>query len=114
VLIGGSGERRTLRLVAEYGDACNLFDIPDRGQTLRRKFEVLAAHCAAVGRRYDDIERTVTTALQPDESAEQLVERCRALSAVGAHHIVLIGRGRPLQPTDVDTISRTTTQLAGA
>ncbi|HEX9499131.1 MAG TPA: TIGR03560 family F420-dependent LLM class oxidoreductase [Mycobacterium sp.] len=68
VLIGGGGERRTLRLVAEYGDACNLFDIPDGGQTLRRKFEVLGAHCATVGRRYEDIERTVTTALQPDES----------------------------------------------
>jgi len=114
VLIGGSGERRTLRLVAEYGDACNLFDIPDGGQTLRHKFEILAAHCAAVGRRYDDIERTVTTALVPDESAEQLAERCRALSAVGAHHVVLIGRGRPLQPADLDTISRTTTQLAEA
>src|SRR6202011_3917844 len=68
VLIGGTGERRTLRLVAEYGDACNLFDVPDGGRTLRRKFEVLAAHCATVGRRYDDIERTVTTALLPDES----------------------------------------------
>jgi hypothetical protein len=73
VLIGGTGERRTVRLVAEYGDACNFFDIPDGGQTLRHKFEVLAAHCATVGRRYDDIERTVTTALLPDESAEHLV-----------------------------------------
>ncbi|MCW2650635.1 MAG: hypothetical protein QOE41_2342 [Mycobacterium sp.] len=114
VLIGGSGERRTLRLVAEYGDACNLFDIPDGGQTLRRKFEVLAAHCATVGRRYEDIERTVTTALQPDESAEQLVDRCRALNALGARHVVLIGRGRPWQPTDVDTISRTITTLTAA
>jgi F420-dependent oxidoreductase-like protein len=113
VLIGGSGERRTLRLVAEYGDACNLFDIPDGGRTLRRKFEVLAAHCATVGRRYDDIERTVTTALLPDESAEQLAERCRALNGLGADHVVLIGRGRPLQPTDLDTISAATTQLTG-
>jgi F420-dependent oxidoreductase-like protein len=114
VLIGGSGERRTLRLVAEYGDACNLFDIPDGGQTLGRKFGVLAAHCAAVGRRYDDIERTVTTALLPDESAEQLAERCRALSGLGADHVVLIGRGRPLHPTDLDTISRTITALTAA
>jgi alkanesulfonate monooxygenase SsuD/methylene tetrahydromethanopterin reductase-like flavin-dependent oxidoreductase (luciferase family) len=114
VLIGGSGEQRTLRLVAEYGDACNLFDVPDGGQTLRRKFEVLAAHCVTLGRRYEDIERTVTTALQPDESAEQLTDRCHALSALGAHHVVIISRGRPLQPTDVDTIARSTSQLAAS
>src|ERR1700754_1611399 len=50
VLIGGTGERRTLRLVAEYGDACNLFDIPDGGRTIRRQLDVLARHCADVGR----------------------------------------------------------------
>jgi F420-dependent oxidoreductase-like protein len=114
VLIGGAGERRTVRLVAEYGDACNFFDIPDGGQTLRHKFEVLAAHCSAVGRRYDDIERTVTTALLPDESAEHLVDRCRALNALGVNHVVLIARGRPWQPADIDTISRTVAQLTAA
>ena len=114
ILIGGSGERRTLRLVAQYGDACNLFDIPDGGQTLRRKFEVLAEHCATVGRCYEDIERTVTTVLQPDESTEQLVDRCRTLNGLGVDHVVLIGRGRPWQSTDLDTIARTITQLTAA
>jgi hypothetical protein len=56
----------------------------------------------------------VTTALLPDETAEQLLDRCRALNGLGATHVVLIGRGRPLQPTDVDTISRTVTQLTTA
>ena len=50
VLIGGTGERRTLRLVAEYGDACNLFDMPDGGATMRRQLDVLDRHCADVGR----------------------------------------------------------------
>lgn len=46
VLIGGTGERRTLRLVARYGDACNLFDIPDGGRAIRRQLWVLDRHCA--------------------------------------------------------------------
>ena len=50
ILIGGIGEKRTLRLVAEHADACNLFDIPDGGATVRHKLRVLAGHCAAVGR----------------------------------------------------------------
>jgi hypothetical protein len=46
------GEKMTLRLVAQYADACNLFDIPDHGQTVRHKLEVLAHHCEKVGRPY--------------------------------------------------------------
>jgi hypothetical protein len=67
-----------------------------------------------VGRCYEDIERTVTTVLQPDESTEQLVDRCRALNGLGVGHVVLIGRGRPWQPTDLDTIARAVTQLTAA
>lgn len=50
VLLGGMGEKMTLRLVAQYADACNLFDIPDHDQTMRHKLEVLAHHCEKVGR----------------------------------------------------------------
>jgi F420-dependent oxidoreductase-like protein len=55
ILIGGGGEKKTLRLVAEYADACNLFDGPD----LERKLDVLRKHCNDVGRDYDEIEKTV-------------------------------------------------------
>jgi F420-dependent oxidoreductase-like protein len=55
IMIGGSGERKTLRLVARYAQACNLFP----GQDLRHKLDVLRAHCQAVGRDYDEIEKTV-------------------------------------------------------
>jgi F420-dependent oxidoreductase-like protein len=55
ILIGGGGERKTLRLVAQYADACNLF----QGPQVRHKLTVLRQHCDAVGRDYDEIEKTV-------------------------------------------------------
>ncbi|WP_344085487.1 LLM class F420-dependent oxidoreductase [Luedemannella helvata] len=55
IMIGGGGEKKTLRLVAQYADACNLFPGPD----LERKLDVLRAHCDAVGRDYDEIHKTV-------------------------------------------------------
>ncbi len=113
VLIGGTGERRTLRLVAEYGDACNLFDIPDGGRAIRRQLEVLARHCADVGRPTQDVERTVTTALEPGESSDQLVDRCRALGDLGVQHVVVITRGRPLTESDLDSAAGAADQLAG-
>ena len=57
ILIGGSGEKKTLRLVAQYGDACNLFAYGGNA-VVAHKLEVLREHCATVGRSYDDIERT--------------------------------------------------------
>ena len=57
ILIGGTGERKTLRLVAQYGDACNLFArLGD--DVLKRKFDILREHCQAVGRPYEQIEKT--------------------------------------------------------
>ena len=55
ILIGGSGERETLKLVAKYADACNLFGSPD---TIKRKLGVLREHCKTVGRDYDSILKT--------------------------------------------------------
>jgi F420-dependent oxidoreductase-like protein len=113
VLIGGTGERRTLRLVAEYGDACNLFDVPDGGTAIRRQLAVLDRHCADVGRPPKEIERTATTALHDGERADGLVERCHALANVGVHHVVVIARGRPLTDTDLNCAAGAADQLAG-
>jgi F420-dependent oxidoreductase-like protein len=93
VLVGGAGERRTLPLVARYADACNLFDIPDGGRTLRRKLEVLRRSCEELGRPYREVEKTVSTALQPDESASDFADRCAALHDLGVDHVVVITRG---------------------
>ncbi|MDQ7810863.1 LLM class F420-dependent oxidoreductase [Amycolatopsis sp. A133] len=58
LMIAGAGEKRTLRLVARYGDACNIMDSPE---VARHKFAVLRGHCEDVGRDYAAITRTVTT-----------------------------------------------------
>jgi F420-dependent oxidoreductase-like protein len=57
ILIGGSGERKTLRLVAQYGDACNLFARLGKDE-LQRKLDVLRDHCQSIGRPYEQIEKT--------------------------------------------------------
>lgn len=73
LLIGGRGERVTLKLVAQYGDACNL-NAPDI-QSLKHKFAVLKQHCEALGRDYNEIHRTAlyeTTLATTDEEALRL------------------------------------------
>lgn len=63
ILIGGTGEKKTLRMVAQYGDACNLF--ARMGKTeLQRKLNVLKDHCQTLGRPYTDIEKTTLDVIQ--------------------------------------------------
>jgi F420-dependent oxidoreductase-like protein len=102
ILIGGTGERRTLPLVARYADACNLFDLPDGGTTVRHKLAVLARQCEAVGRPYEEIEKTISTRLSPGESTDAFVERCAALAALGIQHAVVITSG----PWTDETLNR--------
>jgi F420-dependent oxidoreductase-like protein len=90
ILIGGMGERRTLPLVARYADACNLFDSPDAGATITRKLAVLAGHCEEIGRPYGEIEKTVSTRLEPHHNGVAFAERCAALAALGIEHAVVI------------------------
>jgi F420-dependent oxidoreductase-like protein len=93
ILVGGAGERKTLRLVARYADACNLFDIPDGGRTIRHKLEVLSRHCEEVGRPFEEIEKTVSTRLNADETATAFAERCAALAELGLDHAVVVTPG---------------------
>jgi alkanesulfonate monooxygenase SsuD/methylene tetrahydromethanopterin reductase-like flavin-dependent oxidoreductase (luciferase family) len=93
ILIGGSGEKRTLRLVARHADACNLPDIGDGGELIRRKLAVLADHCAAEGRPFDAIEKMVSTRLEPGEAPGSFVARAAALGALGMDHLVVLTRG---------------------
>jgi F420-dependent oxidoreductase-like protein len=81
--IGGSGERVTLRLVAEYADACN---ISGDTQTLRQKFAVLEDHCRTVNRPYDSIIRSTSlediVLLRPGETEEGAIERANSATGV--------------------------------
>lgn len=99
ILIGGGGERKTLRLVARYADSCNLFDTPE----LAHKLDVLRQHCAAEGRDYDTIEKTVQVRYdlgENGERVEQTIEHLHELSELGfevAHGtLARVGTLRPL------------------
>jgi F420-dependent oxidoreductase-like protein len=90
ILIGGSGERKTLRLVAQYGDACNLFMYAEPDE-LRDKLDVLKRHCEDVGRPYEEIERTTLgqVHLAPGAmSIADLIATCRLLADVGFQHFI--------------------------
>jgi F420-dependent oxidoreductase-like protein len=95
ILIGGGGERRTLRLVAEYADASNLFGGPEQ---LMSKYEVLARHCEEVGRDFTEIERTNMQGVglgdqgawsRGPESPDAIVERFGRLAEAGVQHVIV-------------------------
>ena len=92
ILVGGGGERKTLRLVAQYADACNLFGRDP--QVVRDKLAILREHCDRLGRSYDEIERTVLTTVDLDaESPDEIVERFGVLAEAGAQHLIFGVRG---------------------
>jgi F420-dependent oxidoreductase-like protein len=82
IMIGGSGEQKTLRFVARYAQACNLFPGPD----LARKLDVLRGHCEAEGRDYDEILKTcyfIFDVGEKGEKAGQVVDQLGALAEQG-------------------------------
>ena len=92
ILVGGGGERRTLRLVAQYADACNIFGRSP--EFVRGKLAILRAHCESLGRPYDEIERTVLTGIDVEnESTDATVDRFGGLAEAGAQHIIFNVRG---------------------
>jgi F420-dependent oxidoreductase-like protein len=90
ILIGGGGERKTLKLVAKYADACNLF-AQIGNEALKNKLEILRGHCEKVGRDYAEIEKTTlgTVHLVPDKmKAKDVIENCRALADLGIQQAI--------------------------
>ena len=89
ILIGGGGERKTLRLVAQYADACNLFAGPE----LAHKLDVLRRHCDDVGRDYDTIEKTVMGPIDLDQPVDRTLDELRAMADLGVTHLHVGPRG---------------------
>jgi F420-dependent oxidoreductase-like protein len=82
IMIGGGGEKKTLRFVAKYAQLCNVFDTPD----IERKLTVLREHCEAEGRDYDEIEKTAYYIFNVGENGERVgetVKRLRELADMG-------------------------------
>ncbi len=101
ILVAGGGEKKTLRLVAQYGDACNLFGAPE---TVGAKLTVLQRHCDACGRDYASIEKTTlgTVELAPGKmSPDDVIGRCKRLAALGVQHAIFnmpnVHEVRPLE-----------------
>jgi F420-dependent oxidoreductase-like protein len=95
IMIGGGGEKKTLRLVAQYADASNLFGDADQ---LRHKYRVLAEHCEAIGRPFEEIERTTLQSVSlfaPNawrsgpESPAELVDRFGRLGDAGVQQVII-------------------------
>ena len=84
ILIGGSGEKKTLRLVAQYGDACNLF--APSPAFVAQKLAVLKRHCDDLGRNYDDIEKTIIRRMDLSEGVDKVVDELGEYAAAGVQH----------------------------
>jgi F420-dependent oxidoreductase-like protein len=106
ILIAGSGERKTLRLVARYGDMCNLFDLPGTGfaDNLKHKLDVLRSHCDDAGRDYSAIEKTVSTFIDPDGDRGQVLAHLAELADLGIGHAVVSPR-RPWDEATLDLVA---------
>jgi F420-dependent oxidoreductase-like protein len=86
ILVGGGGERKTLRLVAQYADACNLFGGPEE---VAHKVAVLRGHCEELGRDPNEIEVTVGFRdLPPGAGADEVVRGAEALAEIGVSTLV--------------------------
>jgi F420-dependent oxidoreductase-like protein len=89
IMIGGTGEKKTLRFVAKYADACNLFGDPANASGTVHKLEVLREHCQNEGTSYDRLRKTITCMAPADPAADgaTFVEQMRAFADIGIDEV---------------------------
>ena len=108
LMIGGSGERKTLRLVARHADACNIFARPEAVH----KLEVLREHCEREGRDYDEIEKTTILSIDPSTTRDDLLQRLRGTREIGFTVAYIFGKN-PDPLATVDLLSSVVPEIAG-
>lgn len=89
IMVGGTGPNKTLRMVAEYADACNIGDWVGR-QNMQKALDTLKKHCETLGRDYDSIEKTAlcTVHLSGKDTVESVMNRLEDLSKMGFSHVI--------------------------
>jgi alkanesulfonate monooxygenase SsuD/methylene tetrahydromethanopterin reductase-like flavin-dependent oxidoreductase (luciferase family) len=85
LLIGGGGEKKTLRLVARYADACNLFG--NELDVVEHKLEVLKGHCETENRDYDSIEKTIIFGADPLTDTDAFITQMEAMAKLGIEQV---------------------------
>jgi alkanesulfonate monooxygenase SsuD/methylene tetrahydromethanopterin reductase-like flavin-dependent oxidoreductase (luciferase family) len=89
IMIGGTGPNKTLRMVAQYADACNIGEWVGT-DNMQQSLATLKRHCEALGRAYDSLEKTclATVHLSGKDTVESTIKRLKALSALGFSHVI--------------------------
>lgn len=95
IMIGGGGETKTLRLVARYADACNVFGTSAEG--VAHKFDVLRNHCEAEGRDYDSIDKTILAARPVLNDVDAFIADVREYAKLGAAEVQLMPDRHPVE-----------------
>lgn len=102
ILVAGGGEKKTLRMVAQYADACNLYGSPD---VIASKLQILKQHCTALGRDYASIEKTTLgyADLSPGKmSPADVIAQCRQLRSLGVDHALFyLKNAHEIRPLEV-------------
>jgi len=98
ILIGGMGEKKTLRMVAQYANASNFGGEADV-ETVAKKLAVLRQHCEKLERDYDSIQKTVVRDAM-GRSTSELVDECGQLAELGIQHVIFV----PDKPYDTSTM----------
>ncbi|MGC4745897.1 LLM class F420-dependent oxidoreductase [Micromonospora sp. DT201] len=97
IMIGGGGEKKTLLLVARYADACNLFGTDKGADEVARKLDVLRGHCAAEGRDYDAIEKTVVASRSPLNDTDGFLAEVSDYAALGVTEVQVTPDRHPVE-----------------
>ena len=104
-------------LKAFYGQTQSLyevgFDIPDGGQTIRHKLAVLRRCCEDAGRPYEEVEKTLSTRLEPGESSDAFVQQCERAAEYGIEHLV-VASSRAWTSEGVETLAAAIARLGEA